>query len=112
MAAFQITSSATLTFVPGFEIPNSDHQKGKMRTVLKVIVVNNEVLTIKHGEDPDLVRRVQITRGSGPNAGQIVREPASADANTGATVVRQDKDTTVISFGSAAAGTYHILIEF
>jgi RecJ-like exonuclease len=107
MAASQITFSSTGSLQAGFDFPNSEHRKGHMETVLKVTVVNSEVVTIKHGSDADRVREVRIIRANG----QQVREPATVDTNTGATVVRTDAETTTITFGSGAAGSYTIFIS-
>jgi hypothetical protein len=70
----------------------------------KVTVVNSEVVTVKHFDDPDKLRSIRVLVAA-----------TGADAPTSAagivSIVKTDAITTTITFGASAAGTYWIVVE-
>jgi len=95
MATLAVTSSATLNAVAGYpnmESPNIFVHKGT--------VVNNEVLTIVHGKDVEGFRDVLI-----------INSATGVDAPTAAVVARATSESTTVTFGAAAAGSYIIKIR-
>lgn len=99
MAATTVTSSATLD--TGISIVDTVERE-LVRIVVKLTVVNDEVITINHGEDTDLIRNVRV----------LAQATGAAVAAADAAVVKTDADTTTITFGNNDAGDYTIVIEY
>lgn len=99
MAATTVTSSATLD--TGISIVDTVERQ-LVRIVIKLTVVNDEVITINHGEDTDLIRNVRV----------LAQATGAAVAAADAAVVKTDADTTTITFGNNDAGDYTIVIEY
>lgn len=75
-----------------------------IRRVIELTVVNSEVITIHHFEDPLFLRSISV-----------VNATTGADAVVGAagvaSIVKTDKDTTTVTFGASAAGNWNIKID-
>lgn len=99
MAATTVTSSATLD--TGISIVDTVERQ-LVRIVIKLTVVNDEVITINHGEDTDMIRNVRV----------LAQATGAAVAAADAAVVKTDADTTTITFGNNDAGDYTIVIEY
>lgn len=99
MAATTVTSNGTLD--TGISIVDTVERQ-LVRIVVKLTVVNSEVITINHGEDEDLIRDVRV----------LVQSTGAAVAAADAAVVKTDADTTTITFGNNDAGDYTIVIEY
>lgn len=79
-----------------------ENHQSKMVTNLVVTVANDEVVTIDHGKDPDIRRRVDVIDTSDGSDAAIAGTMA---------VARTDSDTTTITASAGGAGTYRIIIE-
>lgn len=99
MAATTVTSNGTLD--TGISIVDTVERQ-LVRIVVKLTVVNSEVITINHGEDTDLIRNVRV----------LAQATGAAVAAADAAVVKTDADTTTITFGNNDAGDYTIVIEY
>lgn len=101
MAQTAVTSNGTL------QLRASDSEgvlNTQIRRLVKVTVVNSEVITIKHFQDPDFVRSIIV-----------VNATTGVDAVVGAagvaSIVKTDLETTTVTFGASAAGNWNIKID-
>lgn len=101
MAQTATTSNGTLQL----RAPeNEGVQQTGIRRIVEVTVVNSEIITIKHFQDPLFIRGITVV-----NATTGVE--AVIGAAGVASIVKTDLETTRVTFGASAAGNWNIKID-
>ena len=92
------------TVVTGY--PVKEYKSGYTRLITQVTLVNSEVYDLVHADlkDADKLRKVTVIN-NGTGAYNLVAAAGLVS------IVLTDDDTTTITVGASAAGTYNIIIE-
>jgi len=92
------------TVVTGY--PVKEYKSGYTRFITQVTLANSEVYALDHADlkDADKLRKVTVIN-NGTGAYNLVSAAGLVS------IVLTDADTTTITVGASAAGTYNIIIE-
>jgi hypothetical protein len=92
------------TVITGY--PVKEYKSGYTRLITQVTLANSEAYALDHADlkDADKLRKVTVIN-NGTGAYNLVSAAGLVS------IVLTDADTTTITVGASAAGTYNIIIE-